>query len=394
MNIGFALWGHNLFIHRAIAMSFVLISFLIKPNWEIPKTSIIWGIFASVFFAPYRLFFGTLDPKLLNFILSVIFAFCYAEYIVSLPKKERRRFLPFISICSIANDLFAIAIYVIALKTGFSFLNMVSTDINVNYFGYIRLAGLWGDPNHYALLAMTFSAFNLFNIETSVQKMPRIAYLLNCVTITLTFSRSGWLIFVILNILSFTHFRKTRKIIFGVFLFLVAVSALPLPREIITQRIESTYKTLGTSSSREVLWKKSLSTLLSLDSSVHTSNFEKWTIGSGVGSHYFLLEKEYGKPKVSHNTYIDFLIEHGIFGIFFLCMPFTALIYVTRLGNHRRKILGLSLILVIGGMGMFLSFSSSPLPFILFFLSYNFSIVRRFFIKKVPIKRIIKSNNT
>ncbi|HOG20163.1 MAG TPA: O-antigen ligase family protein [Salinivirgaceae bacterium] len=341
-------------------------------KFRIPTSPVIWGAFGTAFFSLFRIIGGTVDPKLLNFLLSVAFAFCFARYITGLPKEKATRLLPFLSKCSIINDCLALVIYIVGLKMGVSLFGMMQLDVNPNYFGYLRLAGLWGDPNFFALFAMVFSVFNLYNISNSPRKIFKFAYLLNCITIVLTFSRSGWLLFCILNMVSFLYFNKTRKVILIALLALSLTASLPISREILNQRIESTFKTLGTSSSREVLWKKSLDKFFSIENFSETGNFEKWVIGTGIGSQYYLLEKEYGAPKIPHNTYIDFLIEHGLIGTVFIIMPLLSLTHILRFNKRKTKIAGVLLLIIVGGMGMFLSFSASPLPFILYFLSFYF----------------------
>ncbi|HOI82362.1 MAG TPA: O-antigen ligase family protein [Synergistales bacterium] len=374
MNIGLQFGGHNFFLYRIIALVFIFLYFFRDMGKiKIPISPVIWSVFGAVFFSIFRIFSGYFDPKLLNFLLSVAFAYCFARYITGLPKEKATRLLPFLSKCSIINDFLALVIYVVGLKMGVSLLGMMHLDVNPNYFGYLRLAGLWGDPNYFALFAIVFSVFNLYNISNSPKKIFRFAYLLNCLTIVLTFSRSGWLIFLLLNMTSFSFWKKTRNIILFTILVISLVTIfVPIARESIDQRLGSTYKTLGTSSSREVLWLESLAKFFSVDDFSETGHFEKWAIGTGVGSQYFLLEREYGVPKVPHNTYIDFLIEHGFVGIFFIFMPLLSLISVRRYKNREAKITGVLLLIAIGGMGMFLSFSASPLPFIFYFLSFNY----------------------
>ena len=371
MNIGFSYGGHNFYLFRLIEAVFVFL-FLASEGiyFRVPK-SIVSGGFLGVFlFSIYRFFSGSFDPKTFNLILNGVFAVCFSQYLLRLSREKIGHLLHHITKCSMINDLLALTLYIIALKMGFSAFSMISLEINPDYFGYLRLAGLWGDPNYFALFATVFSVFNLYNISNSPRKIFRFAYLLNCITIVLTFSRSGWLLFCIMNTVSFLYFKKTRKVILVALLALSLTASLPSARAVITQRIESTYKTLGTSSSREVLWNKSLDKLFSVDSFSETGNFEKWAIGTGAGSQYFLLEKEYGGPKVAHNTYIDFLIEHGLIGTVFIIMPFLSLSYILILKKREVRITGILLLIVVGGMGMFLSFSASTLPFILYFLSF------------------------
>ena len=200
------------------------------------------------------------------------------------------------------------------------------------YYKFGRLCGFEKDPNAYALtllpfLALSVSTFLWYRYKKMKKKTlwAGVVSILLFINLLLTFSRGGYITFIIMliSLWILTSYKKNFiGKLFKSFLAILLLSILILTSfycldifkgETVSELNEVLFtRRMNVERSRLILWRADLE--------IFRSNI-LWGVGQGVVREE--MYKVMGRKKQVHNTYLELLSENGIFaGICFLAVIF------------------------------------------------------------------------
>ncbi|PJA89470.1 MAG: hypothetical protein CO138_00300 [Candidatus Moranbacteria bacterium CG_4_9_14_3_um_filter_33_15] len=224
-------------------------------------------------------------------------------------------------------------------------LDYPSWLVNVSGENYFRIIATFPDPHMMALFLGLILPLSAGMIITQTRKKVWIfSFLIIFWADLLTFSRGGYLalaggiFFLIFFSFSFLSQKYRNFLIIG---SLILISFLFLPGPI-SKRFSSTWNFReGSNLGRIEMWKKS----------IEISSEHIWT-GVGLGNYSLAVDPtaQYREPIYSHNTYLDILVETGVFGLFswLALLGFSLLNFLKKTSQNKLYFFGaLSIIIFI-----------------------------------------------
>lgn len=210
--------------------------------------------------------------------------------------------------------------FIISIISIFVFSFKIPVFSEYLFFGEARLKGLTNDPNYFALIQLV--AVIYFSRVKNLKVINKVIFITPIIfTIILSGSKSGLIILfcytllrlIVVKELSFnTVIKKTFLIVFSLiltFLFSKFIYSLIDYFSYIPQvsRLSILFTNFdeavtGDGSGRTDSWETSLSI-------IKMSPF----IGTGIGNYLNISNNLFGINSISHNTYLQFLSEWGIF---------------------------------------------------------------------------------
>lgn len=179
--------------------------------------------------------------------------------------------------------------------------------------GYRAIAldsGVFGDPNDLALLlnsALPFAIYFLLKRKNKI--VPAFIILIIIIAIVLTFSRGGFLGLCITGLGLSLFFRNNRKYVALVLTAAIAfwlLAPASYKERISTINSWEVDKRTGMTNTRMDAWRIVLN-----------EGLNNWALGAGAGSSWYLSGKSINDWHSIHNTFIQVLVEMGVFA--FIC---------------------------------------------------------------------------
>jgi O-antigen ligase len=184
--------------------------------------------------------------------------------------------------------------------------------VNIGGHTFLRATSLFPDPHMLSfflgIILPLFIPLILKEKRTRTKFLYVFMAIIAIVALALTFSRGGYLGFLVAILFAliffYKHLSKKQKIsiVFALLLILMVVLFSP-----IRDRLLSSFNLKeGSVSGRLEIWQQAFSVWL--------KNF--W-LGVGIGNYSYYLNPlySYRLPVYAHNTYLDIAVEMGIFGL-------------------------------------------------------------------------------
>jgi putative inorganic carbon (HCO3(-)) transporter len=198
----------------------------------------------------------------------------------------------------------------------------------------VRVFAGFGNPNYLAEYMALFLPLGIALWLQSPQRRAILAIPLGLMglALVLTYSRGGWLAFIIAMV-AFLVIRYRRYMLF---LVLGALAAPLLAPATILRRFSSAFTTVDTSNLYRLnVWR-----------GVYALIQKNWFLGTGLGADAFVVVYQQfmlsgARAAHAHNTYLQMAAEMGIFG--FIAVIWTLLVVIGRTGvvgaNPQRPLL-------------------------------------------------------
>lgn len=308
---------------------------LIKKNKRIMKTASLWVFFFAVHYAISILASALYhNPADIGYtIVNIIFYFGFLIYLGVI--KELYNLHRFLNWTFLIASIFLIILWNLQID-----LDYIHLDLN---WGLDRASGLYGDANNACLVSIIsyiFLKFTDFSKSLYLKVFKNIMIAIVCYSIFLTFSTTGYLVFVIVLVLC-NYKYLTQKNIF------ISMCVLPL---LYLGLMNLTSLTSGLN-----LNVRQQSKITNFEN-IFAFNFEEID-NSGRGEHIDKVIDElyenpfwghgfdFGLRNLTHNTYLNIWLESGIIGL--LTLLTILLIYFSRTIKTDAKIRYFSLAILL-----------------------------------------------
>lgn len=184
---------------------------------------------------------------------------------------------------------------------------------NAKFSDMERVTTFGQDQNELSFLLIMGLVIALHGVQTYIDKRVRLIFLLSAIlfvyAILLTGSRTGAIMIFSVVVLFIWNNKKYTTFLLPIFILGFPIVIAQIPESSI-ERILETKESLSTGdvSSRGDIWNKAF----------RAFTHENQLLGVGYLNFPEMMKHYYGSVKASHNTYISYLINGGVIGLFFL----------------------------------------------------------------------------
>ena len=301
----------QLIAYGNIGILIVGVALMIRQRGELSRTARLWIMYFLIYFT-----FATMasaihhnPAEILRSIIPFVYVLTFYVYL-SVPE-NRILFRKVALVCLVLSSILAIHLYNI---------NFDLEKEGIYKYKVERAQGVFGDANNTALMAIIAFAFvfKLYNPEKLFAKIFKIALLLIMFyALALTFSTTGFLVFVIAFVmLNHKFFRGTRLLIAGLllpifYLALINLNTLTADMNLVGQQRDKVNNIVNvlTFNTSEIDDSGRNDLVMRL---VKDYVFENPLLGNGI---------DFGMSQRAHNTVVSVWADAGIFTlVFFLFM--------------------------------------------------------------------------